>query len=542
MAKDVKSKDPKKELEAEAIDRLRDARRWKELWVIDFRECYFFSAPHRQRQVSSQTKPPVQRLLDAPELQTSCGYEWTGDFVTEVVNTYMPEAQNWCERGPGMFISPDMFKQVQDQVRKQDKQIFEAMKASNLYPEIAKAFNPDLAIGTVGLWIDMRRPHLPIEVMACPLRELEVNIGPGGLIDDRFVIRYTKYRYLKSLLPKDVSLPKKIEDQIRDVPNNSTDIKWGFWRLWEEDEETWQHTIQVEDDLVHDARMVGEGSCPLIVGRWNATSDWPWGYGPLIQTLPDLRQIDELEGRKIDVIDRNLDPPLGYPDDSFTHVEQGVENGMAYPIRVGSQDAIKPLYSQVNVESAMLEHQEMEHRGKRLFYIDYPEQRGDTPPTLGQWLDELARAQRRIGTPGLPFWREVPAQIFLRFKYLLERMGTIQPIVVDGRAISLRPYNPAQRAAEQQEIATATQFAQIMAQMFPEEWKAVVDGRETMTAFMEKMRVTGLIKLRDPQAVNNFVQQIAPLVVGRERPGAPTLAGGGAVPQGGAGAAGVPPR
>jgi hypothetical protein len=37
----------------------------------------------------------------------------------------------------------------------------------------------------------------------------------------------------------------------------------------------------------------------------------------------------------------------------------------------------------------------------------------------------MARAQRRIGRPGLPFWREGPAKIFLRFKYLLERAGAI---------------------------------------------------------------------------------------------------------------------
>src|SRR6266581_354778 len=74
---------------------------------------------------------------------------------------------------------------------------------------------------------------------------------------------------------------------------------------------------------------------------------------------------------------------------------------------------------------------------RKLFYVDLPEQTGDTPPTLGQWLDEMARAQRRIGTPGLPFWREGPAKIFLRFKYLLEKQGAIQPVKVDDKTVAL---------------------------------------------------------------------------------------------------------
>jgi hypothetical protein len=41
------------------------------------------------------------------ELQTSLAMELSQDFVTETVNTYMPEAQQWCERGRGMFVPQD---------------------------------------------------------------------------------------------------------------------------------------------------------------------------------------------------------------------------------------------------------------------------------------------------------------------------------------------------------------------------------------------------------------------------------------------------
>jgi hypothetical protein len=515
-AKDQKSAAAPNPLEVQTIERRRECRRWKEQWSLDFKECYFFASPHRNRQISSQTLPPKQRAGDAAELQTSLAFLLAQDFVTEVVNTYMPEAQHWCERGPGMILPPEIWDKIKDKVKQSDGQIFSAMKASNLYSEIQKSFYPDLAIGTCGLWIDRRSPAQPISCSAIPLRELEVNLGPDGEIDDRFAVRYTRNSYVQALLP-DVTLPDDVAELIKSKPSDRTEISWGFWRLWDrDDDEWWQHVVLLKDKLVHHAEIKGEGCCPLQVPRFNPSADWPWGLGPMIQSLPDLRQIDELEGMKIENVELHIAPPITYPDDSFAAIEQGLEPRMAYPVRPGSEKAVQRIYDPPPPDAAIYQHEEMEHRLRKLFFIDYPEQTGDTPPTLGQWLDEMARAQRRIGTPGMSFWREGPAKIFLRFKYLLEAAGAIEPVKVDGKIVALLPYNPAQRAAEQQEIATATQAAQILAQMFPEEWKMSIDGHATMQAFVDKMRVSGLLKFRDPNQVKQFIQQASQLTGGAQ--------------------------
>jgi hypothetical protein len=520
---------PGVELQQEAKDRLAAARVWKSQWAIDFREAYFFSAPQRQRFVNATT-PSAERMMDEAELQTSMAFELCQDFVTEVVNTYMPEAQQWCERGPGQFIPPDIYKQVQDDVRAGDKQIFAAMKASNLYSEIQKSFYPDLAIGTIALWLDRPHAHQAVTVSAIPLRELEVNLGPYGEIDDRFAVRFTRNCHVAALLPG-VTMPEDVARLIKEKPTAKTEIRWGFWRLWDKtDDEYWQHVVMVGDKMVDHKIIKGEGCCPLLVGRFNPSADWPWGLGPLLQALPDFRQIDELEARKIEAVSRAINPPITYPDDSFVNVEQGIEDGMAYPIRPGSHDAVRPIYTVPNIDSAVYQHDEMEKRLKRLFFVDFPEQTGDTPPTLGQWLDQMARAQRRIGTPGLPFWREVPAKLFLRFKYLLEAAGTIMPIKVDGKNVALQPYNPAQRAAEQQEIATAGQFLQIAGTTWPEEFRLQVDGGQTMKNLAAVMRVAGddgIVAFRQEDQVAVALSQIKQLVMAKQPAGgeAPAEAG-----------------
>src|SRR5262245_58074641 len=146
--------DDKRELERSGLARLMKCREWKSLWDLDLREAYFFAAPQRQRMIQSQSQPPQQRLLDAAELNTDLGFELCGDFATEVINTYMPEAQNWCDMKPLAIGGEAPPKEVTDEINRLVEMVFEAIKASNFYAELSKAFDPDLSIGTVGLWIE----------------------------------------------------------------------------------------------------------------------------------------------------------------------------------------------------------------------------------------------------------------------------------------------------------------------------------------------------------------------------------------------------
>jgi hypothetical protein len=517
-------------LQTEAKDRLAAARAWKAQWEMDFRECYFFASPHRQRFVNS-TSTPGARIQDANELNTDEAFILCGDFVTEIVNAFMPEAKPWCELGPGEGLPAEIWKKVEADVRKSEQAVFNAMKTSNLYPEVAKAFYPDLSIGTVGLWIDRPHPSYPVNTMAVPLRELDVNLGPRGDIDDRFVTRFTRNVHVRELVGEQIwsKIGADLKKEITDKPKAHTQVVWGFWRRWQDkSDECWQHVVMIGKTgniVVHDVEIKGEGCCPLWVGRFNPTADSPFGLGPLIQGLPSLRQIDEMEMALDEHFDLSLRPPVTYPDDSFTNVEQGLESGFAYPIRPGSEGAVKKIYDVPPAQEGAYSYQEKLHKLRKLFYVDMPEQTGDTPPTLGQWLDEMARAQRRIGTPGLPFWRDL-SQIFIRYKYLLEKSGSIVPIKVDGKMVATLARNPAQAAAEQQELAEAARTAQILGAMFPEEWKMNINGRETIENWMAKARVT-IIAMRPVEQVEQAVAQMAQLVKGTPGGGEGSDGGGG---------------
>lgn len=526
-----REKDRLASLEKLTKQRLTDARRQKAPFEWDMLEGYTFAAPHRALVVNSTAPVPVGKMQDIPVVNTSMGFEMCGDFPTVIINTFCPQTQNWVTRRPSSRVPPEQMEAVAVMAAQADETVFKSIVASNLYSEMGKAFNPDLALGTVGIWVDHPKAWKAPVVQAVPIRELEINIGPDGQIDDRFVVRHVKYRYLKAVLGEDYEIPAAVRQKGEADNNINCIIVWGFWRIYGEgSEERWQHVITVNGHHCHDAELKGNGSCPLIVARFNATPDWAWGVGPLIQSLPDLRVVDELTKKKVHTVDLALNPPITFPDGSFTNIEEGIEAGMAYAIRPGEEGAIKNLYMPPSLDPALFLTNDLETRIKRLFFLDWPQQDGKTPPTATQWLDEMTLAQRRIGTPGLVFWQEFCAGVFQRFVYLLEKAGQIEKITFEGEngrkeAVTMLPYNPALRSAEQEDVALFARFAQIGAAAFPEEWKITTDGTKTLQNIATKMGVDNMWKRRDPREMAAAIGQISQVMGGAQ-------AGGPAMPQG----------
>jgi hypothetical protein len=518
---------PNEALTKEALERLEACEKQKTEYDLDIREAYYFAAPHRARDVKSGQAPSETKPTDSATRNTSIASEVARDFVTEVMDAFMPQADPWAERKPGMFLPKEVQEEALKKVNEQDPVIFAAIRASNFYEVAPMAFVPDLPIGLTAIWIEDLRPSENIVVQAVPLRELECNVGPFGDIDDRFVVRHTRNRHVEALLGTEIfaKVPVAVKTKIKEKPAERTALRWGYWRLWDRrDDIVWQHVVMVDKIVVHYVVLVGEGCCPLVPIRFNPSPEWACGNGPLIEALEDFRLLDTLEADKIDHIELALRPPTAYPDDSFAAVENGIEPGSAYPVRPGSENAVKAIFEGGNIEAALFETAAIEDRIKRKHFLGFPQQRGKTPPTATQWLDEMLEKQRRIGTPGMPFWREGPAQIFLRFKYLLEKRGIIEPVKVDGKTVALTPYNPAQRAAEQQEVAMAVRALEICMGMFPEEAKARIDGGKTMVNIIAKTRAN-LIEMRDDDDLQAAVALIAQLM------------SGGGTPEGGAPAA-----
>lgn len=513
------------EVGEEHTSRLADARQQKAHSQEDIQEAYYFCAPRRVRSSSSNSSS-ANRSTDANELQTSLGFEVSEDFMTMVIESFMPQAGRWAERLPDASLDKGIKDRLQKMAREEDEKIFLIIRASRFYAELAKQGVPDGSIGVFAMHIYPDRGLKPPVCIGIPIRKLEMNLGPDGRIDDRFVVEQTKYRHVKALLPG-VTLPSEVTRKIKEEADGKVAIEWGYWRKWDrDDDEVWKHCLKVGETTITSAELSGAGCCPLVVGRFGATPDYAWPDGATIKALPDFRQLDEMRAAFIENIDFTLRPPTAYDDDGVLggHLENGIEPGKLYPRRPGgnNRQTFEKIYEPNPLEAALFDADKLERRIKRLHYVDFPEQPGKTPPTLGQWLDEMVEAQKKIGTPGYSFWSEFPYEAFRRFCYLGEKSGKIKKVEVPGTpAVSLQAYNPAQRAQENQEVLTATRLMQIGASAFPQTWQVAVDELPTLTGIQDKLG-DKIVKFRTPDSLGAAADTLAKLggVFG------PKLAGG----------------
>jgi hypothetical protein len=508
---------PLTDLEKEAQQRLKDCQAQKAFVQTDLQEGYFFTAPQRARDMGSSTAGVASdtRPDDASTLATSIGIEVAQDFATEMVNTFMPSVIAWASQRAAVEIPPDEAERVKDQIDENTETVMEAIKTSNLYDAVAVGFKPDLSLGTVAMWVGDGPITGSTLCLPVPLRELEINVGPHGDIDDRFIIRSTRNRYVRALIGKDAKLSAEIEKGIKDKPNGKVKVSWAWWRLWDRtDDVVWRWVVRVGDRIVNDGTLEGDGSCPLIVSRFNVDPNFPFGTGPTIQCLPELRELDETRILKAENRDFQIHPAFVYQDDGVMNFSNGIEPGMGYVARSwGNGKPVEKLSFEGNLEVAEYEVAQMEHRIRRLHFVDFPEQVGKTPPTAEQWAEELMRAKRRIGTPGRVFWKEGPAEYFKRFKWRLEKAGVLEPLTAGNRPLPLVPYDPTEQAQEHQEVAIAGRILEMARNYFPQTAPVEIDGSATLANLKTKLR-DKIVVLRSPDDIKAAITNLAPVLGG----------------------------
>lgn len=501
------------ELTKDWLQRLEEARSQKSLVEKDLQEAYFFTRPRLSREVSSRAVVTAKsnNTDDAAELATGIGGEVSEDFATEVIAAFFPANTMWVVSTADAAVLAGADDVDMDDLRtaiaEYDKAVFAGINASNFTAELSLALDPDAAVGTIALWIESPGGGRPYQVEHVPVRELEFGLDPNGDPGDRFRVRYVAGSKIRAVIG-DVALPEKTETKIKRSPKAPIEVVWAFGRDWSRPlDDVYDHVLLVDKQVVHRAQLKDEGCLPLIVARFSPDKLHSWGNGPAIKSLPELRVLDVITAATQDRVDIAVAPPIGYPDDGVVNFEGGIEAGKAYPMRPGSGRDVVKLYFEGDPDLGFYTALDLEKKIRRKFFADYPEQKGDTPPTATQWIDEMVRAQRRIGTPGAKFWREGPYQVYRRFAYLLGKEGRLQPVEVNGQAISLTANNPASQAQDNQKLQVANQLLSVVKSYFPTTSQAAIDELRTIEK-MQKLVRDEVIVLRDPAMVERLIGQL----------------------------------
>jgi hypothetical protein len=443
----------------EFSSRHQAATRWRDPMRSLIEQAFRFCAPNRVDDFSTAHYPSKE--IRETDTFTSIGEELATDLAGDLVTYYMPSTERWFDYEVIIPVEKEQVNVVTALVKDREDTLWDIISATNLN-DIAPALHFETAThGTPALWISLNHIQQPIHCEVVPPHELLIVPGHLGILD-----RFRETTVYASTLPAlfaqeiakgDVSLSERMLAEKIKKPAATCKVCWGFWLDWKDPAmPVWRSEITVDGKRVTPEKPVTlgpmAGSCPLLVGRFNPQKCW--GRGPAIRALPDFRTADELADLVLSGMDRNLNPPLIYAEDGVIDLAEGITPGRAYPAHRsfnGEQMYLFP--SNINMDQGYFTEERWEDKLRRAFYQDGPRQRGDTPPTAAQWLDERRRVQQRLGKPSAPIWSELILPMIQRFETLAVQLGRIDGAIThDGQAITVVPLSPLQKAQNQDKV------------------------------------------------------------------------------------------
>ena len=423
------------------------AVKWRDSVRPVIEEIYSYCAPGRETDFQ---RNPYSTTNDEQTTMTGLGEECATDLAGDLVTYFTPAEAKWASYLVTAPVEEEMAETVLSLVEEREKDLRDEIDQTN-YNDIAPQVMFEAAShGTVGMWVDHGNVSMPTYCETVPPSELLVTPGHMGYLD-RFREKPVLATALEALfkgLPGVNLDSEKI--RVKKERHQFCNVIWGFWLDWDDvNNPQWRYEITVDGDRVTEERaLLGPlaGSCPLLVGRFNPQPNRPWGRGPGWKALPDLRVLDKVDEVVLTGLDQSLLPTLIYPDDGFLDLSQGIEAGRAYPAARGfTRENVYEMQKGVNLDYGFFSEERLEARIRAAFYQDGPRQRGETPPTASQWLDERRRVQQRLGKPSAPLWTE----FFLPF--ILATSFTVLNLFI-GIIVSAMQHEHEAEVATQQEV------------------------------------------------------------------------------------------
>jgi hypothetical protein len=466
--------------------RWKDAIEWRNAIDPTLREVAFYCEPGQEREYGTESDSKTQQ---ESETFVDFAEELVSDLAGDLVTYFTPAESVWATYIVTAPVEEDAVEQVNEIVSERERAIDDALRSSNYY-DIAPQWGMQAAShGLASIWITRGHIGAPIFFEVIPTHEVYVTPSSHGYLD-----RFRKCRTHAHMLPQllagwNVDLTADtIKRKIDAKPSPKVTLVYGFWLDWSDVVmPMWRCEITVDGQRVTPEQplVLGPlaGACPMLVGRFNPRPGRPWPRGPAIKALPALRTLDKVSETVLSGLDQALMNTLIYADDGFLDMTSGIVPGTANAASRGfTRDQVYELQRTANLEPGWFTEERIEERIRAIFYQDGPRQRGDTPPTASQWLDERRRVQQRLGKPSAPIWSEMVKPMIQRIEYLMVEAGEIeQAITLNGTDLALEPNSPLTKANNQDQVMVAQSNLQLAAGIFgPEALPQIVDPIATM--------------------------------------------------------------
>ncbi len=227
-------------------------------------------------------------------------------------------------------------------------------------------------------------------------------------------------------------------------------------------------------------RLLSEGQYqrfPFQVARWMVRDNDPYGVPPACHVMPDIRLINKLRRIHVQLMDKNLDPPLLVPERGFFTPLKNTPGAVNF-YRNGIVDAIRPLSGLENMMPSEVEAAQCREAILKAFYVDVFRMPAMTKEMTATEVQTMTEDRMRLmGAIVGRVESEFLSPVIQSTYALLAQYGQIPPLEFGGNLHLpkleieyISPLSKAQKAASYQGVESVLGFLQRsgIANVYPE--------------------------------------------------------------------------
>lgn len=386
-----------------------------------------------------------------------------GTYADKVQQNLVPPWRKWFQLIPGSEIPEDMHEQYQLPLDEITDILYDHINHSNFNTKVNEAFQ-DAGISTGILTCeegDGVESSLTFDTLS--VEDAVFEKSPNGLIENFFNPFKIKIRDIEETIVGSKLTPA-LEKMLREDPEAEVEL---IECVVKNTDKKYDHTIFYEEskEIIYD---VVDDSNPYIAFRERVTSKGVYGMGRIIQLLHDIKVLNKISEMDLKNAGLAISGVYTAADDGVLNPYNiKLEPGTVIPVASNAPGnrSLAPLERSGDFNVAQLKiEQKQDLINKTLFGSPLGEVSRTPVRTLGEVQDRRDEAFEMTSAAFSRFQTELLERLIKRMVDVLQKAGKIQPIVVDGKEITIKFTSPLAKQQDRQDISVITDYAAIMAQ------------------------------------------------------------------------------
>jgi len=410
----------------------------------------------------------------------------TQGLVNKLINSLIPQYQEWVTFVPGTDIEPEFEDEVARELQKLTKKFFSYIDNSAFYTASAEAFT-DFAISTGALQINEGDDDEPLVFASIPSNCIAYEAGVDGsfrgFFRDFIGISVDE---IESFWPEG-NVSAEVRRMGRDSSGgNSKQIHVVEATTFDYKNKTWETTIY-EENLKSEIFETVEEFPAFVAFRWNRRSGEVLGRGPAMDAMPASASLNEAMKDELIAAAFRANPMyVAYTDAMVNYENFVVGPGAILPVRPSSAGAFPfaPIPMAGDINFGILVAQELREQINKMMLsaplgpINTP--RGTaTEATLRQleMTENAAASITRIE-------REFLSPTINRILFILKKRGLWPDIKVNGKVVAVKYETPLTASRGQKEVEKLATYFQVLAGIVGPELAAASMKVEKIPSFI----------------------------------------------------------